>query len=590
MRAFIFVLSAGILAAACSSTETDDGSAGKAPVQVNLRITTTGSGAVRGAGADCRGTCTAQYPAGSAVHLAATADSSATFAGWGGACAGTGGCDLTLDSDRDVSASFVPSTPPPPPPPPPPEGQHRLTVVVQGKGRVTSSPAGLDCDSATCTADFPSGTSVALAATASSGFNFDGWGAGCSGAGGCSVRLSSDSSVYANFTAVQPPPPPPPPPPPAQVHLTAAVTGPGTVTGAGLNCGESSPVCDVTVASGTAVTLTAAPAGKTRFAAWGGACSGTATTCQLTVRSDTKITAEFQSEMLVLAPNDGTNGATLAVNPTHVFWQRYQPGGNEIWSISKNGAGAARVTNGYVQAMVADDSYLYWTDGGNIYSTPVGGGEVALLFSGSLIGKLALDETGALYWAARSSSGENSGSIHRMQSRADAVLAKAVSPLGAVAVDATHVYFTNYSGQGTIRRVPRAGGTVETVLACGTECFPDALRLDSQALYYRISWSRFPPQSGAVQRMSKSESKVTTLSTGNGDGAFMYGMEIEVNDSVAYWNWTGGHAPYGIFSANADGTGFRGIATSNETAWLGLRVDDVAVYYWHAGAIIRILK
>src|SRR5581483_9108591 len=172
---------------------------------------------------------------------------------------------------------------------------------------------------------------------------------------------SSDSTVYANFVAAQPPPPPPPPPP-AQVHLVAAVTGPGTVAGAGLDCGESTSKCDVTVASGTAVTLTATPAGKTRFTGWGGACSGTSDTCQLTVQTDTKVTAEFQSEMLVLAAN-------------------------EIWSVSKKGGDPVRVTSGYALALVADDSYLYWTDGGNLYSTPVGGGQVALLFSGSSIGK-----------------------------------------------------------------------------------------------------------------------------------------------------------------------------------------------------------
>jgi len=31
-------------------------------------------------------------------------------------------------------------------------------------------------------------------------------------------------------------------------------------------------------------------------------------------------------------------------------------------------------------------------------------------------------------------------------------------------------------------------------------------------------------------------------------------MEVEVNASVAYWNWTGGTSPYGIFRSNTDGT------------------------------------
>jgi hypothetical protein len=32
------------------------------------------------------------------------------------------------------------------------------------------------------------------------------------------------------------------------------------------------------------------------------------------------------------------------------------------------------------------------------------------------------------------------------------------------------------------------------------------------------------------------------------------------------------------------------VDTSNDSSWLSLRVDDVAVYYWHGGAVIRRLK
>jgi hypothetical protein len=56
-----------------------------------------------------------------------------------------------------------------------------------------------------------------------------------------------------------------------------------------------------------------------------------------------------------------------------------------------------------------------------------------------------------------------------------------------------------------------------------------------------------------------------------------------------YWNWLGG-APYGIFRANADGTGFAAVDTSSDSSWNGLRVDDTALYYAHSGAIIRRLK
>lgn len=556
-----------MLAVACGGNSST-GDRSTVPQQMTLRVTTTGSGVVRGAGADCRASCSAQYAPGAQIHLVAVPDPGSAFTGWAGACGGSGGCDLTMDADREVSAVFSG----------PPAGNHRLTVIAQGKGRVTSSPSGIDCsDSATCSADFPGGSSVALTATPAAGFRFDGWGGACTGPGGCTVSLSADAAVFASFVAQAPPPPPPP----SQVHLVASVTGPGKVAGAGLDCGESTSVCDVTLAGGSVVTLTASPAGGTRFFGWGGACAGKAATCQLTLQADTKVTAEFQSEVLVLAANDGTNLTVLALNSSRLFWPRWTSAGSAIWSVGKNGGEPVRVVGGTASAIVADDAYLYWTDQYNLYSAPVGGGQVAQLASGYPIGKLALDETGALYWTI--GAGYNTaGSVHRMADRADTVLASDQHPTGAVAVDSSFVYFTDYDGKGSVRRVPRKGGAVETLVACDVNCFPSAVRVDAQNLYYR-------DQTGNVFVRAKSDGSVRAISGGNGSG-YMYNPDVEVSASVVYWNWTGGNAPYGIFHANADGSGFGAVDSSNDSAWYALRVDDGAIYYLHGGAIIRRLK
>src|SRR3954469_24625484 len=137
MRGLVIGFVALVIAAGCGSSSSqspangDGGTAGTGRTQVNLRISTAGNGLVRGAGGDCRGSCAAQYTAGTQIHLVAIADTGSSFSGWAGACSGTGGCDLTLDFDRNVSATFAAAPPPPPPPPP---TMHRLTVVVQGKG------------------------------------------------------------------------------------------------------------------------------------------------------------------------------------------------------------------------------------------------------------------------------------------------------------------------------------------------------------------------------------------------------------------------------------------------------------------------
>ena len=55
------------------------------------------------------GSCSHAYTTNSIVNVTATADGSSTFAGWGGACSGTGACSVTMGSAQSVTASFVPN-------------------------------------------------------------------------------------------------------------------------------------------------------------------------------------------------------------------------------------------------------------------------------------------------------------------------------------------------------------------------------------------------------------------------------------------------------------------------------------------------
>ncbi|MGA8849027.1 MAG: fibronectin type III domain-containing protein [Dehalococcoidia bacterium] len=73
-----------------------------------LTITKTGTGS---------GTVSASppgptYTAGTVVTLAATPDTGSTFAGWSGACSGTGSCVVTMDWDKSVTATFAPISSP----------------------------------------------------------------------------------------------------------------------------------------------------------------------------------------------------------------------------------------------------------------------------------------------------------------------------------------------------------------------------------------------------------------------------------------------------------------------------------------------
>ena len=154
----------------------------------------TGSGTVTSStgGINCGAACSASYASGTTVTLTATAAAGSTFAGWSGACVGTGTCVVTTTANLAATATFTLA----------PVPTYALTVARTGtgSGAVTSSPAGIACGT-TCSAAYASGTAVTLTAAAASGSTFAGWSGACSGAGACVVTMSAVRSVTATFTA-----------------------------------------------------------------------------------------------------------------------------------------------------------------------------------------------------------------------------------------------------------------------------------------------------------------------------------------------------------------------------------------------------
>jgi hypothetical protein len=140
----------------------------------------------RGVAHLCSSTCSASFTAGAQVSLTAVPASGWLFTGWGGACSGTGSCNVTMNAANSVSATFV--------------QLFALSVNVGGSGSVTSSPAGISCG-ATCSANFTIGTQVTLTASPASGWSFNGWGGACSGNGSCPVTMNSIESVTAMFSS-----------------------------------------------------------------------------------------------------------------------------------------------------------------------------------------------------------------------------------------------------------------------------------------------------------------------------------------------------------------------------------------------------
>jgi hypothetical protein len=238
-----------------------------------------GSGAVTSSpgGINCGATCSANYASGTVVTLTAPPASGSTFAGWSGACSGTGACILTMNGNRAVTATFNTSA-----------TSFSLSVKKAGPlapfGTVTSSPSGINCG-ATCSASYASGTIVTLTATPAFSFAaFTGWSGACSGAGSCTVTMNAAATVTATFSVSSGT---------NALTVTKAGTGSGTVTSSlvGINCGAT---CSASYSSGTVVTLTATPAAGSTFAGWSGACSGTGA-CTLTMNGNSAVTATFNT-------------------------------------------------------------------------------------------------------------------------------------------------------------------------------------------------------------------------------------------------------------------------------------------------------
>jgi Divergent InlB B-repeat domain len=282
----------------------------------NLTVTDmgTGTGTVTStpSGISCPSVCLAPFSDNTNVTLTATAAEGSTFAGFSSNCVPANPqtnpptCTVPIGTaDVTVTATFNTGS------------SDTLTVMFAGtgSGAVSSSPAGINACSTTCSANFSSGAQVTLTASPADGSTFAGWsGGGCSGTGTCVVTLNAATTVTATFNSSTSG---------LALRVTEAGSGTGTVTSApaGISCPTT---CSANFASGTQVTLTASAASGSTFAGWsGGGCTGTGT-CMVTLTAATAVTSTF---------NSGSSPVTIGIGQGSSSTVTTTPGSSAVFGL-----------------------------------------------------------------------------------------------------------------------------------------------------------------------------------------------------------------------------------------------------------------
>jgi hypothetical protein len=183
-------------------------------------------------------------------------------------------CLVTMSAAKTVTVALEPS-----------EYELKVGKAGTGAGKVTSSPAGIDCGS-TCSTNFNTGTLVTLTGAPETGSQPAVW-TGCGSIdfeNKCLVTMSSAKAVTATFNLTE-----------WQLTVTKLGTGTGTVMSApaGIACGAT---CAAGFTNGTSVTLEGVSGLHTRPVHWAGCTSVIENKCLVTMSSAMAVIATFPLE------------------------------------------------------------------------------------------------------------------------------------------------------------------------------------------------------------------------------------------------------------------------------------------------------
>ena len=211
------------------------------------------------------------FQQGEIVTLTATPADGYYFDNWSGDVTGSENpVDLTMDADKNITATFLPESP----------TYYNLNIAIEGMGTVTPESG-----------EYLEGSTVTLSATPGDGATFSGWSGDASGTDlSITITMDSDKDIVATFEEYNP-----------YYSLNVTIDGAGTVDPT-----EGSYI------NGTEVTLTATPDDGNHFVSWGGDASGTNNPLTITMDADKAIIATFAPDGNI--PCEGPVTVSVPIN------------------------------------------------------------------------------------------------------------------------------------------------------------------------------------------------------------------------------------------------------------------------------------
>jgi Divergent InlB B-repeat domain len=309
---FRFVTASGTFTSPTQTFTTSNAPANNFVLNVTKAGNGSGSVGSNPAGIQCGTTCSASFVQGSSVTLTPTATSGSSFAGWSGACSGTGTCTISMSAAQNVTATFNTATLS--------FGSLTLEVVGLPAGNSAdlsiSGPNGLretrtivtgtgstynDVTSGSYTVSAPSMIIAGRTYNPNPGSQTLMVGTGNAIARVSYIQVPAGTTTYA-------------------LNLSKGGNGQGTVSSlpVGLNCGST---CTANFGAGFSVVLTPTAASGSSFTGWSGACSGTGA-CALTMDAVKNATANFAlaatQNLTASKPSNAPNDASINKGASNV--------------------------------------------------------------------------------------------------------------------------------------------------------------------------------------------------------------------------------------------------------------------------------